>query len=151
MLGSVKVRPAVEGDISWIAAELGEFAEFASTRHSLIPSDPEVMRQGFNQFVKNHIFLVAERDLVPMGFVAGVVFPHLFNPEILVLQEVFWWVMKAYRGSRAALMLLDAFIAWGRESVDWIFFSMQPNTPAGDRVLLKRGFKLQEKTYLLEV
>ncbi len=147
----MNIRKAQEGDAEWLIPELSKFAQFACTRLSMLPQNVEVIHEGLRKFIETHLFLVAENDGEAAGFVAGLVFPHLFNPEILVLQEIFWWVREQYRGSRAALLLLNAFVEWGREHVDWIFFSMQHNTPATDRALVKRGFKMHEQTYLLEV
>lgn len=150
---AMDVRYAMEEDLDWLLGELKEFAEFMDTKYSLFADSESLRRTLLTNMVKEHLFLVAQNgDGERVGFVAGLIHEHIFNPAILVCQETFWWVVKKHRGGRAALKLLDAYVEECEAlDVQWIFFSMQFNTPASDRVLLKRGFELREKFYLKEV
>ena len=104
------------------------------------------------EMIANHVLLIAERGAERLGFVGGVLAPQLFNREIYCLQETFWWVTPEARGTSAGLRLLDAFNEAGEKvGVDWIWFSLQHNTPCKDKALIKRGFRLQERMYLREV
>lgn len=76
---------------------------------------------------------------------------HPYNPAIRVLTETFWWVTPNARGSRAGLMLLDAFTAYGERNADWIVFTLEHHSPVNERTLTKRGFHLHERSYLREV
>ena len=148
----VRIRHATEGDVLWLLPELVEFAKFADTKYSMIPSKESVQVEILTGMIKDHLFLVAEGPTGPMGFVAGLVVPHLFNPEILVCHETFWWVKVEHRGSSAGIRLLDAFTLWCEShGVHWIFFSFQHNTPINERAFTKRGFRIQEYQYLKEV
>lgn len=86
-----------------------------------------------------------------LGLIGGQLAPHPFNPELLVLTELFWWVDPEHRGGRAGAMLLDAFTAYGEEHAHWILFTLEHESPVNDRCLTKRGFALKERCYLREV
>lgn len=53
------------------------------------------------------ILKVAENGAV-CGVAGAMVYPHFWNAHELVAQELFWWVDPQARGSRAAVMLLQA-------------------------------------------
>jgi hypothetical protein len=93
---------------------------------------------------------IAERD-GPVGFVSGMLAAHPYNPALTVLTEMFWWVAPEARGSRAGLLLLDAFLAYGERNADWIIFTLEHHSPVNERTLTKRGFHLHERSYLYEV
>ncbi len=143
----IHVRTANITDIDWLLSELKEFSKFYDSRIELF-GDPEHARRGLIDLMANHLLLIADKAHTRMGFIAGLIVPHLFNPKIKVLAETFWWVPEAHRGSRAGLMLLDSFVAYGNKHANWITFSLESKSPVD---LTKRGFKFQEKSYLMEV
>ena len=96
-------------------------------------------------------FFLALRNEAPVGFLVGSLIPHYFNPALIVLSQVLWWVNPEARMSRAPAALLDAYQALGRERAHWIQFSRQEHTPIRDASLARRGFRLVERTYLEEV
>ncbi len=147
----VNVRRAGEGDIPWLESELLEFSKSIGTKHSLFPTDEKARRDSLNLFMGNHLFLVAERGEEPLGFIVGFLIPHPFNQKLHVLTEALWWVPPRHRGSRAGVMLLDAFVDWGKEKADWIYFAIHRTTRMYDRALRKRGFRYEQTQYLLEV
>jgi RimJ/RimL family protein N-acetyltransferase len=147
----VAVRPAQFDDINWLVRELGRFDQFFGGKRPLL-EDEDYARGVLIQMIEKHFMLIAEReDAGPIGFIGGIVTPHLFNPNIRVLGELFWWVQPEYRGTRAGLMLLNEFTAWGKANVDWLTIALEDHSPVSDRSILKRGFKPKEKSYLLEV
>lgn len=77
--------------------------------------------------------------------------PHVFNPQIKVLSECFWWVKPEYRGSRAGALLFKNYVEWGKANVDWVTMTLEAHSPVRPEALIKRGFRLQETTFLLEV
>lgn len=102
--------------------------------------------------IDRHVVFIADsKDAKPIGFVGGYSIPHPFNPDIKLLSEMFWWVSEEHRGSRAGLMLLNAFTSYGKEHADWVTMAIEHNSPINERALTKRGYKLQERSYLLEV
>lgn len=148
---TIEVRKASDADLDWMFSELQAFDDFFGAKKSLIPSDPAEGRKILENLVEQHLFLVAERDGKLLGLIAGMIHNHLFNPEVTVLTEIFWWVPSEYRGSRAGLMLLNEFTNWGKENVDWVTMTLEHHSPVNEKSLFKRGFKLSEKQYMLEV
>jgi len=49
------------------------------------------------------------------------------------------------------LMLLEEFTDWGKRNADWISFSLEDKSPVKDTTLTKRGFRLKERSFILEV
>lgn len=137
-------------DVSWIMDELREFALFYNTKKNLFPSDNFALNK-IAELVTDHVSYVAYADEDPAGFIIGLFTPHLFNPEIRVLHELFWWVVPRYRGSRAGYMLLEDFMKYGEENADWINFSLEKQSPVKESVLLSRGFHHHETNYLKEI
>ena len=152
----VTTRRAVPSDIDWLMGQLRQFARFYGTKRSLFPTD-DYAEQVLESMVSSQaIFMAVETTSYgeqPIGFIAAMVGVHPYNPTIRLLAETFWWVEPTLRGGRAALLLLEAFKAWGVESgFDWLTLSMvEGKSPLTDRTLERHGFRLHEKSYLREV
>jgi RimJ/RimL family protein N-acetyltransferase len=148
---AIKVRRATSDDLNWMIGQLKSFSEFFGTERQLF-KDEEHTRLVMQRHLDGHLLLVAEKEEVgPVGFIAGLLSPHFYNPDITVLAESFWWVAPEHRGSRAGLILLNEFVEHGKEIADWITLSLQHHSPVKDVCLTRRGFRVQEHSYLLEV
>jgi RimJ/RimL family protein N-acetyltransferase len=147
----ITVRGATPEDIDWLLSQLREFSNFFGTRRSLF-GDDDYSQSAMLNMIQNHIVFIAEReDVGPIGFISGYIIPHPYNPEIRLLSETFWWVDEEYRGTRAGLMLLNQFTDWGKKNADWITFALEEKSPVKETCLTKRGFRLHERSFLLEV
>lgn len=143
----IEIRRAEASDIAWILSQLKEFSRFIETRYQLYGSD-EYSRKGIELLINEHVFFVAEKNSLPIGFIAGYFTPHLFNPEIKILNELFWWTQKGHH--RAAFLLLQEYLRFGKSNAQWITLSLNRFTPINEKSILKRGFHEHERTYLLE-
>lgn len=143
------VRDATPDDLEWLIGELRDFAVFMDTRYPLF--DEAYSRRTFPTLFADHVVLIAEREGERQGFVAGLLSPHPFNPALVILQELFWWVAAPHRHSRAGLLLLNALVEVGRAKAQWVLVSVEANSPVREATLLRRGFRLKERSYLLEV
>lgn len=151
MAVGVTIRAAGLGDIDWLVSELKKFAKFLGTKRSLF-GDEEYARNGLLMFLREpNVMFIADKDGTPVGFAGGVVTPHMFNPQIRILAEAFWWVQEEHRGSKAGLKLLNTFTEWGKRNADWVSFTLERKSPVNEKCLLKRGYVPHERTYLLEV
>jgi hypothetical protein len=56
-----------------------------------------------------------------------------------------------YRGSSAGARLLEAFIAYGKKNADCIVMTLQAKSPVDPRSLERKGFRLYERNFMLEV
>jgi len=141
---------ANNNDIPWLLEQLQQFDSFVGTKYSMFKSK-DFAEKKMIEILKKHLVMIAENDIKPVGFIAGLVHEHLFNPELKVLTEIFWWVDRAHRGTRAGLMLLNSFVEWGESYCDWISVNLEEKSPVSDRCLTKRGFKVLETSYLKEI
>jgi hypothetical protein len=147
----IKVRRAVDGDLEWLLTQLRAFSRFFDSKFDLFGEEDHA-RKVVTNMVENHVVFVAEDSVKGLlGFIAGYKATHPFNPKIRVLSENFWWVSEEHRGSRAALVLLNAFVEWGKANVDMICMALEAISPVNPDCLAKRGFKLQERAFTMEV
>jgi RimJ/RimL family protein N-acetyltransferase len=147
----IQVRRADADDIPWLVSQLECFNQFFAARRSLF--DEAYTRDKFlPPLISHHLVLIAVGAAGDrMGFIAGMIMPHLFNPSIRTLMELFWWVSPEHRGSRAGLMLLNAFTDWGKANVDWVTLSLEHDSPIKEESMVKRGYRLKERAFLMEV
>jgi len=143
------IRRAELFDIDWILGELKIFSKAIETKYELY-GDEKYSKDGLEMLIKNHIVFIAECDSERIGFVAGYFTPHLFNPQIKILSELFWWTVPKYRRKGVGAMLMDEFIMFGEKNAQWIAFSLTWMTKFSDSSLLKRGFKPYENVFLKE-
>jgi hypothetical protein len=147
----VSVRLANTDDIPWLVGECREFSKFFNTKKSLFPEHDTHAWDTLHTLIQGHPFFVAERDYMRIGFIAGALQPHAFNPDITVLTEIFWWVTEGARGTRAGAMLFHEFLKYGKAHADWIIMTLEAHSPVRPDALERRGFHLHESSYLLEV
>lgn len=146
----ISIRRAEVADIDWLLIQLREFAEFLKTKHSVY-GDELYARCGLQTLIEKHVFLIAEKNGDPIGFVSGFYTPHIFNPSIHILCELFFFVVPSHRHSRAGSLLMDGYISEGKTRAQWITFSLNRFTKLNERNLLRRGFIHHESTFLMEV
>jgi hypothetical protein len=146
----ISVRPATHADLPWLLDQLRQFDAFFGSARSLFPS-VEQAEAIIGGLIDTQPILVADNDAGPVGFICGALHPHPYNPALIVLSEMFWWVAEEYRGSRAGLALLNEFIAIGERLAHWIIMTLETNSKLDPEHLFRRGFRLKELSYLLEV
>ena len=89
---SVSIRRAELSDIDWLLSQLSSFAKFYGTKKSLFGS-AEYSKAFLTVMINEHIFFIADDSTHgPIGFIAGTLEPHTYNPEIITLIESSWWV-----------------------------------------------------------
>lgn len=148
----ITVRRGNHEDIPGILKQLKSFSKFYTGKRSLYPSDPDYAVAGAKVIIDNHLVFVADHaEHGIVGLIAGFVTPHFFNPEIRVLAEMFWWVDIEFRNTSAGSRLFAEFLNWGKNNADWVTMVLEHNSPVREETLLKRGFKLQERSYIYEV
>lgn len=145
----INIRRATPADIPWLATQLESFDQFFAWERPIFDS-AYVLECFLPKLVDEHVVLLAERGDERLGFIAGLRSPHLFNPAIMTLMELFWWVPEEHRGTRAGLMLLNAFTEHGAATADWVSMSLEHNSPVREETLTRRGYRMKERAYLLE-
>jgi GNAT superfamily N-acetyltransferase len=144
------IRQAESNDIDWILGQLREFSKFIETKYELY-GEEQYSKDGLQMLISSHLFLIAEKNSKRVGFVAGYLTPHLFNPTIKILNELFFWVIPEHRGEGIGTILMNDYIDFGKKNAQWITFSFNRFTKVNEKSLLKRGFHLHESTYLQEI
>lgn len=135
---SLKVELLTYADIVW-------FAEVAATRMLL----EEVKRpQLYNlariyelsqMTITQGTSWVVKEGNTPVGAIAGLMHPALYNPALNVLTELFWYVLPEYRKGRAGYLLLKAIDEKAKESCDSLVLSLLPSSEVNYSSLGKMG------------
>lgn len=163
----IKTRPATTDDLDWVVNELRTFDRYFGARRSLFP-DESYARQVLHEFTahpdilfqlaiaENWPFPHGERHTARIGFIVGAVTPHVLNPARRWLHELLWWVIEPMRGSKAAYLLLNDFIDFGKGRGRADVIVVTSNVRAGHaslshESLATRGFLLRECHYTMEV
>jgi hypothetical protein len=135
----------------WMLGELEKFDEFVGTHHRIMPSRRIAEIKLAKLIAEQPVFIAEDRLGNRVGFIAGMLAEHYFNPDIIVLTELLWWVDPAHRGGRAAKVLFDAYMDLGQKTAQWIVMTLEEKSPINPGWLIRRGFVPQEHNYLLEV
>ncbi len=146
----ITTRPAFLGDVDWLLDQCDDFAKFYGSKVSLA-GDRNYGRFFLTDLLEKHYVRIGMEGNSRAGFIAGMVTPHHFNPSITQLSELLWWVPEQFRSCGIGGLLFKEFVEYGKEHCNWITFTMEQNTPIGDGILVKAGFRLTEKAYLMEV
>lgn len=146
------IRQAMVSDIPSLMACLKNFSDHYSTK--LPPfKDQQTSQKILTNMISDHLFYVAvtEKDHEMVGFIAGFVCDHVYNPDIKTLVEAFWWTQPEHRRSGVGIQLLEAYEEWGKNNVDWVLMTIEEDTPIDHELLLARGFKKKETSFIMEV
>lgn len=146
----IEVKRATIEDVGFLYRELKLFAQVYGTKRSLFPAEEDDALKVIARIVNEHVCFVSWDGEERTGFIAGWFARHPFNPDILLLNEAFWWVSDFYRSTRAGSALLDKYIEWGRLNAHWITMALETDSPISSRSLTKRGFKPKEISFIME-
>lgn len=93
---------------------------------------------------------VVKKDGIPVGAIGGILSPTLFNPDLTVLTEVFWYVLPEYRSSRAGLLLFNVYTERAEEVADEASFSLLTTSTIKKETLERKGFQFCEYAFRKE-
>jgi hypothetical protein len=141
---SYTARIAEEKDSLWIeeVAAVNMLCE-KLLRPELV--NPQRIRELVHKGITEKTCFIAEKDGEPVGVLGAFLTSNLFNPDIKVLGEVFWYVLPEYRNTRAGILLFKLFDATAKEIADEATLSILiASSEINVDSLEKRGFKLNE-------
>lgn len=147
----MKVRDAVKEDIAFIVEEGIHFLEYypANLMDNL---DMGYLYSLVDRLVTEHILLIAEEGERRVGMIAGYVTPHIYNPKIIGVQELFWWVLPEHRSSTAALKLFKAFEDAAEDAgMAYIHMTSTVYTPTLSKLYQRFGYKPVESSFYKEI
>jgi GNAT superfamily N-acetyltransferase len=90
---------------------------------------------------------VVKQDGINIGALGAILVPNFFNPNIITLAEVFWYVLPEYRNTRAGVLLLKAFEERAGEIADDATLSLLPSSIVNYSSITKRGFIMEEVSF----
>jgi RimJ/RimL family protein N-acetyltransferase len=127
--------------------QMKDFISFSGYRSIY---DPDYLPVLLKTIVEQHLCLVTEEDGVRTGTIAGWYIPHPYNPKKKLLAELFWWVPRNHRHTRAGSELLTAYMEWGKQHADMVTLCTLKQSPVNPRTMEKRGFMQKETTFVWE-
>ena len=101
-----------------------------------------------NHYIYHHRVVVCFRDWIPVGVMLSRLFPSIFDRNKVILYQD---LLFAEKGTRAAKLLFDDFLDFGKSNANHIITMIAEKTNISDRSLRKKGFKKLETQYRLEV
>ena len=101
--------------------------------------------------VEDGTALIVKKDGIPVGALGALLLPNTYNPNILTLAELFWYVLPEHRKSRVGAMLLNGYVELAKERADEATLSLLNTSKVNYSSLEKKGFQLEEKAFRLTV
>jgi hypothetical protein len=149
------VRKATETDLPKYIV-LAESFHMASPMHGVIGFDAA----GYSQFYLSSLqndsvgIWLAEIDDEIVGICGALVYPMYFNPSALVVQELWWWLTPASRGSGAGGKMFKQIEQWSKEKDASALFMIaleDSRAKKMENLYIRAGFKPMERTFIKEV
>lgn len=151
----MRVRRATQADLPQYLGHAQAF-HAASPMHGAIAFDPE----GYSQFYLSSLendnvgIWLAEIDGEIVGICGAVAYPLYFNPSALVVQELWWWLTPAARGTGAGKQMFSEIEQWAKEKRAAALFmiALEDNRAKKmENLYIRAGFKPMERTFIKEV
>lgn len=101
-----------------------------------------------DRYIRNHRVMVCYRDDRPVGVMLSRLYRTLLDPEKTVLFQDF---LFAEPGTRAAKLLLDEFVDFGKTHANHVISTIGLKTNIKRSSLEKLGFLKLEERYRMEV
>jgi len=150
----MQVRKATEADLPKYIV-LAESFHMASPMHGVINFDPDGYAQFFSTSLQNDSvgIWLAETDGEIVGISGAIAYPLYFNPSALVVQELWWWLTPASRGSGAGGQMFKQIEQWAKEKNASALFmiALEDNRAKKmENLYIRAGFKPMERTFIKE-
>lgn len=149
------VRKAAESDLPEYLT-LAQAFHAASPMHGAIEFDVS----GYSQFYLSSLqndsvgIWLAEVDGEIVGIGGAVAYPLYFNPSALVVQELWWWLTPASRGSGAGKQMYKQIEQWAKDKNASALFMIaleDERAKKMENLYIRSGFKPLERTFIKEV
>jgi N-acetylglutamate synthase-like GNAT family acetyltransferase len=149
------VRKATEAD-------LPEYIKLAQAFHTASPMHGSIGFDvpGYSQFYLSSLqndsvgIWLAEIENKIVGICGALVYPLYFNPSALVVQELWWWLTPASRGSGAGGQMFKQIEQWAKDKDASALFmiALEDNRAKKmENLYIRAGFRPMERTFIKEV
>lgn len=142
-LHNITVEPLDMDDVDWFIETAAVNMLVDELKRPELIHLPTMYTLAF-QGIMDKTHFVAKCDGVCIGALASLIVPNMFNPSIITLAEVFWYVLPEWRQSKAGSMLLAALEATGSLLANDTTLSTLPSTGAVTKLLESEGFRMEE-------
>jgi GNAT superfamily N-acetyltransferase len=148
------VRKATEADLPQYVV-LAESFHMASPMHNVIAFDVDGYSEFYLSSVQNDSVGVwlAEIDGVVVGICGAIAYPMYFNPSAVVVQELWWWLTPASRGSGAGGQMFKQIEQWSKEKDASALFMIaleNERSKKMENLYTRAGYRPMERTFIKE-
>ena len=138
------VRRFEKSDKTQVATLLTMFGKEYDSPYKVRRKDVKAL---FDHVYEIGVGFISLREGRPVGIIGGVLHPNVFNSEVMMLSEYFWYVVPEHRNGRAGAELLLAYEKAGREEADVLCMTLLDTTRGIEDNLIKRGYVMKERTF----
>ena len=126
---------------------LEQFAQFAREVADAFQNKFDWKDFKIKWYASQHRMMLCRRDGLPVGVMLSRLYPSIFDEKIMIL---FQDLLYARPGTRAAKLLFDDFVDFGKANADHVLTTIASPTNIKPWSLEKLGFKMIEERYRLE-
>jgi GNAT superfamily N-acetyltransferase len=147
------VRSATKNDLKQYV-KLAETFHAASPMHGVIDFDPKGYAEFYTLALQNESMGIwlAEIENKVVGIVGAIAYPLYFNPNALVVQELWWWLDPAFRGEGNKMFKQIELWAKERNASALFMIALEDDRAAKmEKVYQRAGFKPIERTFMKKV
>lgn len=147
----MQIRNANELDIEVISEMLVEYINDLGELALYGQASPEYRKHFIEELIRKNICIIAEQENQIVGLITGLVHPHIYNPEVTAVTELFWYVLPSHRQSLAAAKLFSAFKLEASRRGKLIYFNLAIQSQVKHESITKRGFSQCETHFVMQV
>jgi hypothetical protein len=137
----ITVRHAFISDLSEIVRQ----ATLFSRTYNKGPFDEAYIPHLVTLLIREHLALLAEMDGAPVGMLLAAKAPCLFDPAVMMWQEIAWWAEPGSRAMGIGTALLTCFEQDVGDAPTLL--CTLPTTPVAQSWFKARGWTLQQSTF----
>jgi len=145
------IRSANKWDLEQIIVMLKHFRNQSPVELLKNVNDEEYINKIFHEILQGRgIALVVESDSV-VGMILSYIAPNIWDPKILVLNELCYWVEPEYRNTTAGYRLLREYNKLAKELIEEKrihLFTMNKMINSPDLDYGRFGYKKIEETWI---
>lgn len=104
---------------------------------------------NFDEYARQNCLWFCWRNGKPVGIMMAQFYANTFDRDVKILYQDLLYCEKS--SGRAAYLLMDKFIAFGRANANLVFTMTTKHTNVKGRTLERLGFEKTEELYRLEV
>jgi hypothetical protein len=143
------IRVARVQDLPWFLTEAAKFIEY---HPSLKNADEGYLAEVLTKIIEEGLCLVAVEGMDIIGTIGGIVFPNYFDPSLVQLTELFWWVEEEHRGKKDSLRLFKLFESEAKMfGATQVIMTTTSHTPHLKKIFERSGYSEHECSYVKEL